>query len=275
MRLRLLALSLLLGCAHAPPASTSLSAWPVQLGRRVVHRDTIAQGHLADFAAARKDWLAALRAHHTTDERGLFFQAGDHMLLTLWPFEAYADLDRRRTWAQQATASIEKAASDAYDQHSDVWLVAPHSSEIWAREPDLDCLAEDGPTNELEAFGGRVVFELLDPTPKSEEALEAAWKELAQALKRARYPLSRICFHSSYGSGQYVSFWVAKDKETLDGAPSLEEALTRQLGEAQAKALLARYQAGVVHAETLPLLARPDLNSPLPTHREDVAATRN
>jgi hypothetical protein len=271
MHLRLLALSLLLGCAHAapaqPPTSTALSAWPVQQSRRAVHRDTIAEGHLADFEAARKGWLTALRAHHTTDERGLFFQAGDHVLLTLWPFEAYADLDKRRTWAKQATASVEEAASEAYDQGSDVWLKAPHRTEIWAREPDLDYLAEAGPKNELEAFGGRVVFELLDPTPKSEETLEAAWKEMAQALTRARYPLSRICFHSSYGTGQYVSFWVARDKATLDGAPSLEEALSRQLGEAEAKALLARYQAGVVQAETLPLLARPDLTSPPPTHR--------
>jgi hypothetical protein len=84
---------------------------------------------------------------------------------------------------------------------------------------------------------------------------------LKQALTQARYPLSRVSFGTSYGSGRLVTFWWARSKEELAAAPTIAAAVTEVLGPTKTDALLSAMARSVIRREEHTAVRRDDLTS--------------
>ena len=249
----------LAGCAAAPPAPTAST----MTGRfRTVHVDTIAPDLVGQFESARTAWLAALAARQTSDARGVFLQVDGHTFLTLRPFTAFADLDKRGPARAQALSSVDPALRKRYDDQSDMALVFPHRNEIWSVEEKLGFQAPGGPASECRAGAGRLVVESVRPAPPFESQYQAAWTEATEALARERYPLTRVTYSSYFGEGRLYSLWLAKSREELAGASSVEATLAHALGSSKAADLMRRIAECVIASESFEIVPRPDLSNP-------------
>jgi hypothetical protein len=172
------------------------------------------------------------------------------------PLQLLGQLDAPRVPTPEA---LSDAVAD-YNGRSDRALVSPHTNEIWALQPDLAYPGVGAPKDELSAGACRIVVEVVRPTPDASEAYDQAWGELSAALDRAGYPLRRVAYYSRYGSGSYVSFWLAHDDEQLRRAESLRVAAARVLGDEEAAALFARLEAAVATTASYDAVHRRDLD---------------
>jgi hypothetical protein len=224
--------------------------------RRRVHVDHVDPAKVPQYVQARRAWLSWIVEHKAVDPwGGLFLQVGKSSFLALRPFTRYADLD-----PAPAPVPIDRQVQARYNEGTDATLVPPHRNEIWLRQPDL----EYQPARPVSEAGGvgRIVFEQARmPGNGPDEYLEA-WKAVRAELTAAKYPVARIAFLSHFGTGRYVSLWVAPSAEAFARAPSIEEALARRLGPRASAALLARWRAAVLEREEHELLARRDLSNP-------------
>lgn len=250
-----------LGCAEQPvakaPVSTAAQASaPASITRFVVHVDTLAPEKVQEFEAARARFVKALEARGTADHRGLYLRIGASTYWSVVPFSSWADLevlgDQRRAAQKKMTGIVEE-----YDRASDESLVFPHKNEIWSERLDLSYL----PTNRPLYRAVRVDIEDLRPTAD----YEAAWKPIAEALAKIRYPLERRTFFSSYGTGRMLSFWLAAPGDTGDAAP-LDRALASAVGEARAAELFAALRACVVTTESHAVKVPLEMASPKPAN---------
>lgn len=224
--------------------------------RRRVHVDNVDQTKVPQYEQARRTWLAWIAEHGAADPwGGLFLQVGKATFLTLRPFTRFADLD-----PAPAPVPIDPQAQARYNDGSDATLVPPHRNEIWLRQPQLD-YQPAAPVSEASGVG-RIVFE--EPRmvgAGSDEYLEA-WKVVRAELTRAKYPVARIAFLSQFGTGRYVSLWVAPSAEAFANTPPIEQVLARRLGSRGATALLARWRGAVLEREEHEVVARRDLTNP-------------
>lgn len=254
-------LALLCGCATA--ASPVAFAERQEPGRfRTVHVDSVEPGLVGQFEEARRAWLAVLASSRTSDARGVFLQVGDYTFLTLRPFATFSELDGRGQARARALAVVDPASRKRYDERTDATLVFPHRNEIWSLEGSLGYVAPEGPASECRAGAGRLVIESLRPAPPFESQYRTLWKEIRDGLEKARYPLSRITYASYFGDGRLFSFWIARSKEQLTAAPTIEMALVQTLGKDKASELTTRLAECVVGSESLDMLPRPDLSNP-------------
>jgi hypothetical protein len=230
------------GCVSTLPKPTRL----------VVHVDTLDPQKVQQFETARVRWVTLLRTTHKRDRRGLYLKIGANTYYSVVSFARWSELDalgeeRRKTVGELAAEAKE------YDRLSDESLVFPHASEIWRAEPELSYL----PTGRRLTDAVQVVIEDIKPTAD----YEAAWKPIAAALAQAKFPVERRTFFSSYGSGRTLSFWLAPSAAVVKTAPTLLQALSGAVGEAQAKALLEAWRACVLSSQTLEVEPKPEMSS--------------
>jgi hypothetical protein len=252
-RLIAFALALAAGCASAPPP-------PVRLA---VHVDTLAPDKLATYEAARVRYAAALCARGLDDGRGLFLKVGDRTYYSVAPFVGYRQLDRMGAKTARVDGRMGPAAKQ-YWHDSDQSLIFPHGNEIWRERPALGYL----PTGRGLGDAQTVVIEDIDP----QQDYEAAWRPIAEALAMVKYPIERRTFFSAYGTGRYLSFWLAPSRASLAAAPTLEQAVVAAVGTVRAAALLGEWRSLVLRTQTLDVSVDPAMTSPCAPTRAGSAA---
>jgi hypothetical protein len=230
------------GCAPVPPSV-----------RLAVHVDTLAPDKMTQYEAARLRYAAELCARGLDDRRGLFLKVGDRTYYSVVTFLGWRELEQINADTKRVDEQMGWAAKRYY-QDSDDSLIFPHGNEIWRERPSLSYAPTGRPLGEALS----VVIEDVDP----QKDYEAAWKPIAAALASARYPIERRTFFSAYGSGRYLSFWLASSRALLQTAPTLEQALVTALGEERATALLREWRGMVLRAQTLDVAVSPEMTSP-------------
>jgi hypothetical protein len=245
----------------AAPRASPPAAPPEKDDYVAVHIDTVAPEHFAQFVDARREWLAQLREHHATDGRGVFLQVGDGAFYTVRHFSAFADFDTRGEAIDKSLAAMPKEAGERYDRLADTSLVYPHTSEVWAREPDLAYAPAwaAGGIDERSAWGGRLVVEDVRADPASEKAYSDATTAIDVALKEAQYPLTRVTYRTVFGAGHVFTLWLAPSREAFDAAPSVADAVAKVRGSAGAAALAAAIDGAIAHRETSTVVVRHDM----------------
>jgi hypothetical protein len=256
------------GCATAassePPAaarSASASAWAWDSPLRLAHIDNIAPQKFEQFEQARLEWLRAESEAAVADRRGLFLQVGKTRFITLRPIGSLGDLDRSRPSSKESPAVV--AARARYDRLSDEALVAPHASEIWEHEDEVDYPGLDPRLMERTAAASIMVVEQLHPTPEhgGGDYVEA-WNDLKKALTEGRYPLRRVTYRARFGSGAVISLWLAHSREEILSAPTLEAAAASVVGAEKAREIMRRIEECLAGSERLDVAHRRDLSSP-------------
>jgi hypothetical protein len=225
--------------------------------RRKVHFDNLAPAKVAQYERARREWLAWVIDHKVVDPwGGYFLQIGTTTFLTVRPFTSFAELDP----PSGPQPPIDPVVQARYNERSDEGLVAPHMTEIWVRQPELDYQPAK-PVNETRGVG-RIVMEQVRMVASGADDYFDAWTAIHAELVAARYPIARVAYFSQYGSGRYVSLWIAPTKQAYAAAPSIDRVLEQRLGRDRATALLARWRGAVIDRQELDLIARPDLSNP-------------
>jgi hypothetical protein len=203
--------------------------------RRLVHVDHVDPAKATQFEDARRQLLGAYAAKgiregtttlvETTDDEG------HPEFLSLRPFGAYAEIDKLNDAAAARAAAIGDDL-DRLDAMTHATLVPPHANEIWLLRADLS-YAPVGSPSEADATAARITIDEVAPATAGE--YETAVKGVTGALAQAKSPLARLAFTSSYGTGAYVTLWLARaaaDLEALPaGAPAeVASALERERG---------------------------------------------
>lgn len=254
----LLFASILAAYASVDEIRLSTAPYDPKAQFRAVHIDTLDPFLQPLFEESRREWLKVLASHHTSDGRGFMFQLDRHTLVTLRSFNSFTEYDALRDFR----ASIDKRLGDGgearrtYDS-GDVALRTPHNSEIWERDTDLDYRGNGNPISEYTAGYMQMVVEHVDSNEYGE-----AWKEIAAALEKAKYPLPRITFSSTLGSGNEISLWLAPDRKAFEEAGTPFHAVEKVLGTARTQALFQRYKAASSELRVHDLIPRPELKSP-------------
>lgn len=233
---------------------------------RWVHFDHVDAHRYAEFENARIAWKAALQHEGVVlgDGRPLFWSTrGDSVrtYLTFYPFRVWADLDARAAMAQHTDELVGEAAVNAYDA-GDAPLLPPHGSEIWRRRDSSDIVWEGTSSlTELTANAGRLERREIDWLHGDE--FEAAWTRVQAALVAQRFPLAGRVYANSYGGaqGDWALFWFAPDAEALRNAPTLSEALMKQLGASEGARLREELARLFPVQSTSDLERRPDLSN--------------
>lgn len=257
-----LALISCMGCATAaapsPPHGAARTPWESPL--RAVHVDNLSADKVAQFEAARLEWLKASSEGGAPDRRGIFLQVGRTRFLTLRPISSFSDLDPKpRTKESPAV----EAARAKYDRLSDAALVPPHANEIWEREEELDFPGNDPDLSERTAGASIMLVEQVHSRPEDGEAdYVKAWVEVKDALASVRYPLHRVVYRARFGSGAVVSFWMAHSLEELKTTPTIEAALVSAMPARDAGHLLRRLGKCIASTERYEVVHRHDLSSP-------------
>jgi hypothetical protein len=227
------------------------------------HFDHVQPDRLRQFEQARHVWLTILARERTSDQRGTFFQVDSDTILTVRGFDAFTELDARGPSRARALAGIAKSDVERYDNDSDGALAPPHRSEIWAHLESLDYRPSGSLLTLESAPCARMVVEVLNPAPVGGGApYDDAWTSIQAALVTAAYPLPRVTFHSVYGSGAIVSFWLATDPDQLSQAPTVDEVVVSVLGREPAEAAFRRRTAGIFRTDTHTVRLRSDLTRP-------------
>jgi hypothetical protein len=247
--------------ASAPAPCVALTTPPYDASARfrAVHIDTLDARLEGVFEEARRGWLAVLAAHHTTDGRGFFLERAGNTFLTLRSFNSFCEYDALRAFRASVAERIgpngQKAGED-YDR-GDVALLAPHNSEVWSRLEGDDYQAQGPRLTEYTAGYLQMVVEQVNS-----DEYEEAWKQVRAALAQAHYPIGRVTFFSSLGSGKHISFWLASSREAFQKAGSPERAVASSLGADKATTLLEKLTAACSEHRVEEVIPRRDLSSP-------------
>ena len=250
--------------APTPPA-TAFAAPSASLPAAVapyaaVHVDHLQDGTLGRFTEARRRWLSVLSRASTTDGRGLFLQTGDTGFLSMRPLHALGDLDRQPEKARAALAGVDPKDLAAYDAASDALLAPPHRTEIWQYDPSLSYGARDPVASLAGAAWGKMTVEEIDPSPAGADYAKA-WAEIRDALTSQSYPLVRVAYWSRYGTGNLVTFWLARSQAEFLETRSVEATVAAALGDEQAATLVARQRRTMRASDSIDVIPRLDLSS--------------
>ncbi len=250
-----------LSAASPPSVCGTLTTAPYDATARfrAVHVDTLDPKLQHVFEEARAGWLKVLALHHTSDGRGFFLQKAGNTFLTLRSFNSFCEYDALRSFRAAVGERLGPEGENAGKQYDrgDVALLSPHNSEVWSRLDGLDYPGQGPRVDEYTAGYMRMVTEQV-----TSDDYESAWKDIRSALSQARYPLGRVTFFSSLGSGKHISLWLARSRAAFDGAGTPEQAVARVLGAAKAAALFAKLKAACSDVQVAEVVSRPELASP-------------
>jgi hypothetical protein len=241
----------LVGCAttKGPAAPSRLS----------VHIDTIAPPSLQRFVDARLKYVAYLKTRGASDLRGTYLQIGEHTFYSVSYFHRLIDLVRHSEESQRRLKRVEAKAEEQYDRDCDASLVFPHMNELWTERGELEYGAPTA-TALIDADAAELVVESVKPTMEAQ--YWETWPTIKAALATVKYPLTRVTYLASIGSGKLMTFWLAPSEAVLKAAPPLAQALALSVGEARAAELLGRWRECVVATETFHVTVRHDMASP-------------
>ncbi|MFI5299001.1 MAG: hypothetical protein ACHREM_12970 [Polyangiales bacterium] len=254
------ALSLSSSCGASTPAGSvpiAGGAWP-GTPYVTVHIDTLLPDKAPQFMSARRAWVDELERAHAADHRGWFFEVPGERVLTMQPLARFADLDGGKADRENALEKVPKAALEKYDRLCDESLAFPHTSEIWRVDADLSYAPADAGIDLVHAGAIRMTLDDVRADTASVSRYDDAWAQVKVALAAAHYPLTRVAFHTVYGSGRRASFWLAKTKAQLDAAPDL----TKTIGLETQAILDSAIAASVLRHEVRDVVPRMDLSSP-------------
>jgi hypothetical protein len=197
--------------------------------RRLVHVDHVDPAKAAEFEDARRQLLAAYAARSLNEGTTTIIETKDDdarpEFLSVRPFGAYAEIDKLNDAAAVRAVALGKDL-DRLDAITHATLVPPHANEIWLLHEDLT-YAPAGSPREGEATAARLVEDVVAPT--ATDAYEKEVKGIVDALGKAKSPLARLAFTSSYGTGEYVTLWLARSAAELEplGAGDVGSAIER------------------------------------------------
>lgn len=226
------------------------------------HVDNLDPALAPQFVAARLGWLAALRRDDgglLGDGRALFWEADGRAFYSFYPFAGWPGFEERREMVVRTQETVGKPAVEAYDS-GDAALVSPHYSQVWRRSPgsDIATPATSGLT-EVTAAVGRLEVHDIDITQW--DVYEQAWGQIAAVLQANNYPLACRTFRSSFGRGEYMTWWLAPDAATYASAPTVEAVLAKQLGAEAAGELLAKLAVVFPVRESHEVVRRADMSN--------------
>ncbi len=238
---------------------------------RWVHLDNVDPAQATVFESARRGWLKALdRDDGRRDEgllgdgRPLFWSAqGDSVdsYLTFYPFRTWSDLDDRVAMVRRTNGVVGEDAAAAYDA-GDAALVPPHLWQIWRRRAAADIVtAATDSLTELTASRARVERRQVDWVRWDD--FEQCWAAVQAALAAQDYPLACRVFTNTYGGpqGDMVLMWLAPDVAHYQAAPTLADAIARQLGPEEGARLVADLDALFPARQTWEMTRRADLSN--------------
>ncbi len=187
-----------------------------QSKRRLVHVDHIDPAKATQFEEARRQLLAAYSAQGLREGTTTVIETKDDEgrpeFLSVRPFGAYAEIDKLNDAAAARGLALGKEL-DRLDAMTHATLVPPHANEIWLLHPDLSYAPPGGPS-EADATAARLTIETVAPT--SGDDYETAVKAVVASLGRAKSGVTRLAFTSSYGTGDYVTLWLARSAAELE-----------------------------------------------------------
>jgi hypothetical protein len=193
-----------------------------------VHVDHVARTRMADFEAARRELLAALGAKNVSEGTTFILETDEPAYLSIRPFERYADLDAEGARQRVAFDAVGEATMARLDGITHSTLVPPHRNEMWSLQTALTYTPPGAPTLATAAVARLVEHEVM---PDKDDAYGEAVTREVHALTEAHYPVTRAVYVSTYGTGRYVTLWLAARTEDLRVAmpthASAEEAKAR------------------------------------------------
>lgn len=192
------------------PAGPKGDATAATAKRRLVHIDHVDPGKVTQFENARRELLAAYADKGIREGTTTVIETQDDEgrpeFLSVRPFGRYADIDKLNDDAAVRAAQIGKDL-ERLDAMTHATLVFPHANAIWLPRPDLSYVPAGAPT-EGDAAAARITIEGVGPAASDE--YEAAVKGVTAALAKEKSPLARVAFTASYGTGEYVTLWLAR-----------------------------------------------------------------
>jgi len=177
-----------------------------------VHIDHVAPTRTADFEASRRELLAAFAAKNVSEGTTFVLQTDEPAYLSLRPFERYADLDDAGAKQKLAFDAVGEATLARLDAITHATLVPPHKNEMWSLQTSLTYSPPGSPTLATAKVGRMVEHEVM---PDKDDAYGEAVTREVHALAEAHYPVTRAVYVSAYGSGRYVTLWLASRPEDL------------------------------------------------------------
>lgn len=226
-----------------------------------VHVDNLDPALVAQFETARLGWLAALRRDDGLlgDGRALFWEADGRAFYSFYPFAGWPEFEARREMVVRTQDTVGKPAVEAYDS-GDAALVSPHYSQVWRRSPGSDIATPaTAALTEVTAAVGRLEVHDIDITQW--DVYEQAWRQVAAVLQANNYPLACRTFRSSFGRGEYMTWWLAPDAATYAAAPTVEAVLEKQLGATEAGLLMAKLAVVFPVRESHEVVRRGDMSN--------------
>lgn len=271
MRVLVLLAAMVLALAPAGSAVAADGAAPAMASHRDLdwtapnlwaHVDNLDPALAPQFVVARLGWLAALRQDDGSllgDGRALFWEADGRAFYSFYPFAGWPGFEARREMVARTQETVGKPAVEAYDS-GDVALVSPHYSQVWRRSPGSDITTPvTSALTEVTAAVGRL--EMHDIHITQWDVYEQAWGQVAAILQANDYPLACRTFRSSFGRGEYMTWWLASDAATYASAPTVEAVLAEQLGATEAGLLLARLAVVFPVRESHEVVRRSDMSN--------------
>jgi hypothetical protein len=229
---------LFVACAPAPPPASPLpppAASASGVPRRVrVHVDHVARKRTEDFESARRELLAAFSAKKVSEGTTFVLETDEPAYLSLRPFESYADLDSAGLRQRLLDEAVGEATLKRLDDRTHATLVPPHKNEMWSFQSALSYAPAGGPRLDSAGLGRMVEDEVM---PANDDAYDKAIEAEVHALTDAHFPASRIVYVSAYGSGRYVTLWLASRPTELESPlpadAQAQEAIAKGLAEQQ------------------------------------------
>jgi hypothetical protein len=202
-------------CAATPPPSPPSSSAPLTgLPRRCrVHVDHVARTRMSDFESARKELLAAFASKGASEGTTYVLETDEPTYLSLRPFEQWAELDGAGARQKQLDDAVGAETLARLDAVTHATLVPPHRNEMWSLQTSLTYAPAGGPTLGTATLGRLVEHEVM---PERDDAYGEAVTREVHALTEAHYPVTRAVYVSAYGSGRYVTLWLAASRGDLE-----------------------------------------------------------
>ena len=239
--------SILAACAPPPTPATPVPSPSSGLPLRCrVHVDHVARTRAADFESARRELLAAFAAKSVSEGTTFVLETDEPAYLSIRPFDHYADLDAEGARQKLAFDAVGEATIARLDGITHLTLVPPHRNEMWSLQTALTYTPPGAPTLATAAVARMVEHEVM---PDKDDTYGEAVTREVHALADAHYPVTRAVYVSAYGTGRYVTLWLASRREDL-GIPiptdaSAEEAKARSASAAETEhAMVARSDLG-------------------------------
>jgi hypothetical protein len=201
---------------------------------------------MPEFESARRELLAAFAAKQVSEGTTFVLETDEPAYLSLRPFEHYADLDVAGTRQKAVDDAVGEATLARLDAITHATLVPPHKNEMWSLQSSLSYAPPGGPTFDSAALGRIVEAEVM---PEKDDDYDKAIEREVHALESAHFPVSRVVYVSAYGTGRYVTMWLAARQSELEAAlpddAKTEEAAARGLAEQEiVHALRVRHDLG-------------------------------